>query len=116
MSNIGKQPIYIPENTEVKITSNNISVKGKLGELAISFNPVITVKNENNCIQIVRKSDKSKDRELHGLYRALMFNMVKGVSEGFKKELKLVGVGYSVENKGDYILINIGFMKYLKEL
>ena len=109
MSNIGKQPIYIPENTEVKITSNNISVKGKLGELAISFNPVITVKNENNCIQIVRKSDKRKDRELHGLYRALIFNMVKGVSEGFKKELKLVGVGYSVENKGDYILINIGF-------
>jgi len=109
MSNVGKQPINIPENTEVNISNDNISVKGKLGELKMSYNSLIKVKSDNNCIEVSRSSDKRKDRELHGLYRALIFNMIKGVTEGFKKELKLVGVGYSVEKKGDYILINVGF-------
>ena len=109
MSNIGKQPINVPENIEVNISNNNISVKGQLGELAISYNPRIKVKSANNFIEVIRNSDKRKDRELHGLYRALISNMIQGVSKGFNKELKLVGVGYSVEKKGDYILINVGF-------
>ena len=110
MSNIGKQPIIIPENTEISISSNNkVSVKGKLGELSIDYDPRIKVTNSNNLIVVKRSSDKRRDRELHGLYRALINNMVIGVSEGFSKELKLVGVGYSAEKKGDYILLNVGF-------
>jgi len=109
MSNIGKQPINIAENIEVKISSGNIIVKGNLGELKMSYDPRIEIKSSNNLIEVLRNSDKRKDRELHGLYRALLNNMVQGVSVGFSKELKLVGVGYSVEKKGDYILINVGY-------
>tara|TARA_Y100000590_G_scaffold247061_1_gene277569 strand:+ start:504 stop:1055 length:552 start_codon:yes stop_codon:yes gene_type:complete len=109
MSNIGKQPIAIPENTEVIISNGNVKVKGKLGELTIDYDKRIEVINSENKIEVKRNSDKRKDRELHGLYRALIYNMIKGVSEGFQKELKLVGVGYSVEKKGDFIFINVGF-------
>lgn len=109
MSNIGKQPINLPENIEVKISSSNVIVKGKLGELEMSYNPRIKIKNSDNLLEVIRNSNKREDRELHGLYRALLNNMIQGVSIGFSKELKLVGVGYSVEKKGDYILINVGF-------
>tara|TARA_B100000965_G_scaffold241722_1_gene202804 strand:+ start:80 stop:628 length:549 start_codon:yes stop_codon:yes gene_type:complete len=109
MSNIGKQPINVPENLEVNISSDNISVKGKLGQLEMNYNPRIEIKSDNNFIEVIRKSDKRQDRELHGLYRALIQNMVLGVTEGFSKELKLVGVGYAVEKKGDFVLINVGF-------
>jgi len=109
MSNIGKQPINLPDNIEVKISSSNVIVKGKLGELEMSYNPRIKIKNSDNLLEVIRNSNKREDRELHGLYRALLNNMIQGVSIGFSKELKLVGVGYSVEKKGDYILINVGF-------
>jgi len=109
MSNIGKQPINIPENTEVKISANNVMVKGKLGELEMTYNPRIKIKSAENSIEVIRNSDKREDRELHGLYRALIHNMVTGVSVGFSKELKLVGVGYSADKKGDFITINVGF-------
>ena len=109
MSNIGKQPIAIPENIEVQISKESVQVKGKLGELSINYDSRIEIVNSENSIEVKRSSDKRKDRELHGLYRALINNMVKGVSEGFQKELKLIGVGYSVEKKGDFILINVGF-------
>ena len=109
MSNIGKQPIIIPENTEVSISSGSIFVKGKLGELSINYNSRIKLTKSDNLISVERSSDQRRDRELHGLYRALINNMVIGVSEGFKKELKLVGVGYSVEKKDNFILVNIGF-------
>ena len=109
MSNIGKQPIEIPENTEISIKASTISVKGKLGELNLNFDSRIKVSNVDNLLVIERSTDKRKDRELHGLYRALINNMVTGVSVGFQKELNLVGVGYTTEKKGDFILINAGF-------
>ena len=109
MSNIGKQPITIPEDTEVNISSGSISVKGKLGELSINYNERIKLKSSDNLIIVRRSSDKRKDRELHGLYRALINNMVDGVTVGFKKELNLVGVGYTCEKKSDFILIHVGF-------
>ena len=109
MSNIGKQPIKVPENIEVSIKNSLISVKGKLGELSLNFDERIKVSNTDNMLIIERSNDKRKARELHGLYRALINNMVIGVSEGFQKELNLVGVGYTTEKKGDYILINVGF-------
>ena len=109
MSNIGKQPIKIPDNTEVIIKGESIFVKGKLGELSLDFDQRINVSSKDNLLTITRSTDRRKDRELHGLYRALINNMIVGVSDGFQKELNLVGVGYTIEKKGDFILINVGF-------
>jgi large subunit ribosomal protein L6 len=109
MSNIGKQSIQVPENIEVRIKNSQIWVKGKLGELNLIYDSRITVTNEDNWIKVQRDTDKRKDRELHGLYRALINNMVEGVSNGFQKELHLVGVGYTADKKGDLLLVNVGF-------
>ena len=109
MSNIGKQIIHLPENTEIKISSKNVFVKGKLGELNINYNPLIKISENKNEVTVSRPTDKREHRELHGLYRALIQNMVLGVNEGFFKELNLVGVGYTVDKKGDLLLINAGF-------
>ena len=76
MSNIGKQPIQIPDNTEVVIKGSSISVKGKLGELTLDFDTRIKISNQNNLLTVTRETNKRKDRELHGLYRALINNMV----------------------------------------
>ena len=109
MSNIGKKPIVIPEGVKVNITNDSINVKGKNGELYLGYNKIINISNENNVINVSRSSDNRNERSLHGLYRALINNMIQGVSEGFSKELNFVGVGYSVEQKGNFLLINAGF-------
>ncbi len=109
MSNVGKQVINLPENTEIIISSNNVSVKGKLGELNIDYNPLIKISENDNAVSVSRSSDKRECRELHGLYRALIQNMVVGVNDGFSKELNLVGVGYTAEKKGEFLLINAGY-------
>ena len=109
MSNIGKQPIDLPEGTEINLSKNNINVKGKLGELNLEFDTSIVISHENNQIILKRSLDIKKQRELHGLYRALINNMIQGVNVGFSKELQLVGVGYSADKKGDFILINAGY-------
>jgi len=109
MSNIGKKPIVIPEGVNVNITNDSVNVKGKNGELYLGYNNIIKISNENNVINVSRSSDNRTERSLHGLYRALINNMIQGVSEGFSKELNFVGVGYSVEQKGNFLLINAGF-------
>jgi len=109
MSNIGKKPIIIPEGVNVDITNDSVNVKGKNGELYLGYNNIIQISNKENVINVSRSSDNRNERSLHGLYRALISNMIHGVSEGFSKELNFVGVGYSVEQKGDYLLINAGF-------
>ena len=109
MSNIGKQPITIPENVNIEISNQIISIKGKLGELKLAYDSRIKVSNSNNEIIVSRESDKKESRELHGLYRALINNMVIGVTDGYSKELNLVGVGYTAEIKGEFILINAGY-------
>ena len=109
MSNIGKQPIDLPEGTEINLSKNNILVKGKLGEINLEFDSSIAIAHQNNQIILKRSLDVKKQRELHGLYRALINNMVQGVNVGFSKELQLVGVGYSAEKKGDFILVNAGY-------
>ena len=109
MSNIGKQPISIPENVNIEISNQIISIKGKLGELKLAYDSRIKVSNSNNEIIVSRESDKKESRELHGLYRALINNMVIGVTDGYSKELNLVGVGYTAEIKGEFILINAGY-------
>tara|TARA_B100000029_G_C17482255_1_gene925968 strand:+ start:86 stop:634 length:549 start_codon:yes stop_codon:yes gene_type:complete len=109
MSNIGKKPIVIPDGVNVDISNNSVNVKGKNGELYLEYNSIIEISNKENVINVSRSSDNRNERSLHGLYRALISNMIKGVSEGFSKELNFVGVGYGVEQKGDFLLINAGF-------
>ena len=111
MSNIGKQPIHIPEGVSINIDTKlgTITVKGKNGELFLNYNTIIEISNDNELVTVNRKSDNRNDRELHGLYRALINNMIIGVHEGFSKELNFVGVGYGVEKKDQFLLINAGF-------
>ena len=97
MSQIGRKPVDIPEGVEVIIASRSIAIKGKLGELTQDYNSVINISQEDNVLVVSRPSDEKEYRELHGLYRALIANMIQGVSEGYKKELQLVGVGYTAE-------------------
>ena len=109
MSNIGKQPIQVPDGVNISLSDSNIAIKGSLGELDLNFDSSISVVNENNQIIVKRPSDSKKHKELHGLYRALIYNMISGVTNGFSKELTLVGVGYTVEKKGDFLLVNAGY-------
>ena len=111
MSNIGKQPIDIPEGVNVNIDTKlgSVTVKGKNGKLFLEYNTIIKISEKDNVIIVTRNSDDRSNRELHGLYRALIQNMFIGVTEGFKKELNLVGVGYTAEKKGNFLLINAGY-------
>jgi len=109
MSNIGKQPINIPDGVEIKISDNNIFVKGIKGELNLDFDSKIKINYKENIITLERPSNDKGSRELHGLYRALISNMVVGVTDGFSKELNLVGVGYTAEKKGKFLLVNAGY-------
>ena len=108
MSRIGKKPINI-KDVEVKIDGQHVTVKGKLGELELDVHPNITVKVEGDELVVTRPNDAKQNRALHGLTRALIANMVQGVTEGFKKTLKIIGVGYRAELKGNGLLLNVGY-------
>ncbi|MBO3098445.1 50S ribosomal protein L6 [Gelidibacter pelagius] len=108
MSRIGNNPIAIPEGVTVDVKDNVITVKGKLGELAQEFSNVeITVKDGE--VSVARPSDSKEARTNHGLYRSLVNNMVHGVSEGWTKQLELVGVGYRATNQGQRLDLALGF-------
>ena len=110
MSRIGRHPIAIPAGVTVTISDDNlVTVKGPKGTLAQAVNKNITVKQEGAQVVVTRPNDEKQNRAMHGLYRALIANMVTGVSEGFKKTLNLVGTGYRAEAKGSTLTINIGF-------
>ena len=109
MSRIGKSPIAIPAGVTVTIEGDNVTVKGKLGELTQEVVGGITVKQEDGVLTLERPSESKSDRAKHGLYRALINNMVQGVTEGFTKELELVGVGYRASNQGNVLDLAIGF-------
>ena len=109
MSNIGKQPISLPDSVKISISGNLVEVKGQLGELTLNYDSRIDILSKDDSVVVTRKSNDRRDKELHGLYRALIQNMVTGVSIGFEKKLLLVGVGYTTEKKGDLLLINVGF-------
>ena len=109
MSRIGKLPIAIPAGVTVTQKDDVVTVKGPKGELSQYVNPLISVTVEGNQIVVSRNSDEKQERSLHGLYRALINNMVVGVSEGYKKELELVGVGYRVSNTGNVMELALGF-------
>ncbi len=109
MSRIGRKPINIPAGVEVKIDGSVVSVKGPKGSLTQSVNPKITVKVEGSEIIVTRPDDEKESRSLHGLTRTLVDNMVIGVTEGFKKELEVQGVGYRVQKQGKNLVMNLGF-------
>jgi large subunit ribosomal protein L6 len=108
MSRIGKNPITIPAGVTVEVNGNVVSVKGKKGQLTQDFSDV-TVKVEEGQVLVERSSDHKDERSKHGLYRSLINNMIIGVSEGFTKELELVGVGYRASNQGQKLDIALGF-------
>ncbi|MBK7480116.1 MAG: 50S ribosomal protein L6 [Bacteroidales bacterium] len=110
MSRIGKLPVNLPKGVSVEISDSNvISVKGPLGELKQNIAKDIKVEVENNSIIVTRPSESKIHKSLHGLTRALIANMVTGVSEGFKKELELVGVGFQAQAKGQLLEMSLGY-------
>ena len=108
MSRIGNNPVAIPEGVTVDVNDNVITVKGKLGELTQSFDAV-ELKVEEGNVLVTRSSDTKDQKAKHGLYRALVNNMIEGVSKGWSKELELVGVGYRASNQGQKLDLALGF-------
>ncbi|NCF30420.1 MAG: 50S ribosomal protein L6 [Bacteroidetes bacterium] len=108
MSRTGNNPISIPEGVNIDIQSDKIVVKGKMGELIQNYSDV-TFELDDNTLIVKRPSDSKDHRAKHGLYRALVNNMVEGVSKGFTKELELVGVGYRASNQGQKLDLALGF-------
>ncbi len=110
MSRIGKQPVTVPANVTVTVGKDNqLSIKGPKGELKQLIDRDITVEVKDGAILITRPTDQIRHRSLHGLYRSLISNMVKGVTEGFKKNLELVGVGFKAANQGNTLDLSLGY-------
>ena len=110
MSRIGKLPIVVPSGVEVKVSPTNlVTVKGKLGELTQQLKDGVSVEVADGKIELKRASEEKSHKALHGLYRSLIANMVKGVSEGYKIEQELVGVGYRAANTGQMLDLTLGY-------
>ena len=109
MSRIGKAPIDIPQDVGVDIKRNKVVVTGPKGELSRSFNADMKIKLDDNVLTVSRPSDGRQHRSLHGLTRTLLANMVKGVNQGFEKDLEIVGVGYKAEKAGDKLVLRVGY-------
>lgn len=110
MSRIGKSPVKLPNGVTVAISpANEVTVKGPKGELKQSVDRDITVAVKDGHVELSRPTDQIRHRALHGLYRALIHNMVTGVTHGFKKELELIGVGYKASNQGQLLDLSLGF-------
>ena len=109
MSRIGKLPVNIPVGVTISVNNGVVTVKGPKGELKQEINPNITVEIEGNVCNVTRPNDEKENRAMHGLYRSLINNMVIGVSEGYKKTLELVGVGYRASNNGQVLELSLGY-------
>lgn len=110
MSRIGKQPVVVPSGVTVAVTKDNVlTVKGPKGELKQEIDRDITIEVKEGQVLFSRPTDQIRHRALHGLYRSLVGNMVKGVTEGFKKNLELVGVGFKASNQGNLLDLSLGF-------
>lgn len=116
MSRIGKAPIEIPAGVTVTVKDHTVTVKGPKGELKQDINPDIEVKVEDGHVTVTRPSDVREHRSMHGLYRALIHNMIVGVSTGYRKEMELVGVGYRATANGQVLELSLGYSHaiYLK--
>ncbi len=109
MSRIGKLPVTIPSGVNVRLEGQTLTVKGPRGELSLDVHPDMVVELEGGELQVKRPSDARNHKALHGLTRALVANMVQGVSGGFQKTLEIVGVGYRAEKKGQDLVLSLGF-------
>ena len=109
MSRIGKKVIAIPSGVTLKVANSKVSVKGPKGELHQVIDPDFTVTQENSSVTVNRPTEQKRHRALHGLYRALIANMVEGVSIGYKKQLELVGVGYKVTAQSNVLELSLGY-------
>ena len=110
MSRIGRAPITVPAGVEIKVEDNNVvTVKGPKGSLTQQFNPNMAIAVEDGVLHVTRPNDAKENRALHGLTRTLIHNMVVGVTEGFKKELSVQGVGYRVAKQGKDLVMNLGY-------
>lgn len=109
MSRIGRQVLELPKDLKVKLEGDLCLVEGKGGKLSLTIPAGIKVKLENNALTVTRDNDTKQLKSLHGTIRVLIGNMVKGVNEGFKKELEIIGVGYKTQMKGNKLVLNIGF-------
>jgi len=109
MSRIGKNPIKIPEAVNYNESNNNVSVTGPKGTLVFKFHKDINISNENGLLNVSRRSDSKEDKALHGTSRQILNNMIQGVSEGFEKELEIIGVGYQAKSQGNRLHLQLGF-------
>ena len=109
MSRIGKKPVKVPSGVKVAVSGNKVAVEGKLGKLEYAFRPEVTVAVEGSEVQVGRKSDTRPARALHGLSRAIIQNMMKGVTDGYEKKLEIVGVGYLAAIQGKTLQLRVGF-------
>jgi large subunit ribosomal protein L6 len=109
MSRVGKKPIEIPAGVTITLNNNTVSVKGPKGELTRTFNPDMEIKVEENVVTIARPSDVKEHRALHGTTRAVIANMVEGVSKGFERGLELIGVGYRAQKQGNKLVLSVGY-------
>ena len=110
MSRVGKKVIEVPANVTVEVAADNtVTVKGPKGELTRQFNQEMKIEQEGNIITVVRPSDSKEHRTIHGTTRALLANMVTGVSEGFTRSLELIGVGYRAQMQGNKLVLNVGY-------
>ena len=109
MSRIGNAPISLPEGVEVKVDGAAVSVKGKKGELFQEIDRDLSIEIADNVLTVKRPTDQKRHKAMHGLYRSLISNMVVGVSEGYKIELELVGVGFRASNSGQVLEMSLGF-------
>ena len=109
MSRIGRKPIVIPAGVEVSVNDHVVTVKGPKGTLNSNIHPMMNVKVENGEVVVTRPNDEKQARSLHGLTRTLINNMVEGVTNGFKKELEIQGVGYRAAKQGNTLVLNLGY-------
>lgn len=109
MSRIGKLPIPVPDGVEVRVDGSSVTVKGPKGELRRSFDPDMSMSVEDGEVRVTRATDAARNRALHGLTRSLIANMVVGVSEGYERALEIHGVGYRAEQRGNALVLNVGF-------
>ncbi len=109
MSRIGRKPINIPAGVTASVDNGVVTVKGPKGELNFSYNQAMTVEIKGNEIVVTRPDDAKENRSLHGLTRTLIYNMIVGVTEGYKKELEVNGVGYRVQKQGKKCVMNLGY-------
>jgi len=110
MSRIGKSEIPLPSGVELSVSKGNlVTVKGPKGELKEQINPDLNIKNEDGVVTLVRPTEQKRHKSMHGLYNSILRNMVIGVSEGYAKELELVGVGYRASNAGNLLELSLGY-------